>query len=174
MLRNLLCCLILVTGVSTAQQSCTAKANECKDPIGSPKHYPDKHCTCFTCESGTPKEKILCTNDEKEAGQLRARIEAAEKERQVHEAFEKLLRDSAEYSAKVSYHGRLKEENGKFFLIVDGHRLEVRRIDGGLEEKKFRDFLDSGTNDATIEARLGEVPQNTVMLESIQPEKKEE
>jgi BON domain len=87
MLRNLCVCLLLTVNVSAIQQksessippsSCTTKAEECKDPVTNPKHYEDRHCTCFTCRSGTDEQKVLCTNDENEAGRLLARVEPSE------------------------------------------------------------------------------------------------
>lgn len=74
MLRQTLFFLVISATSSLAQQSCTAKADECKDPVANPHHYPEQHCTCFTCEYGTKQAKILCTNDDKEAGKLQARI----------------------------------------------------------------------------------------------------
>ncbi len=76
MLRKLLMYLLLTASACAVQQDCTGKANECKDPVTNPKHFKEQHCTCFTCESGTPQQKVLCTSDENEAGRLQARIEA--------------------------------------------------------------------------------------------------
>jgi len=73
MLRKLLMYLLLTASACAVQQDCTGKANECKDPVTNPKHFKEQHCTCFTCESGTPQQKVLCTNDENEAGRLQAR-----------------------------------------------------------------------------------------------------
>jgi hypothetical protein len=78
MLRSLIFCFLITTNVYAVQDSCTAKASECKDPVRNPKYYPETHCTCVTCEKGTKQEKILCTNDEKEAGRLQARVETPE------------------------------------------------------------------------------------------------
>jgi hypothetical protein len=77
-MKGLVICIFLTAGALAAQQNCNAKAIDCKDPVGNPRHYPD-HCTCFTCETGTPNEKIVCTNDEKEAGKLQARVDIHEK-----------------------------------------------------------------------------------------------
>lgn len=55
----------------TASSDCTAQAKDCKPQIGPAKNYPDRACTCFTCEQGTPQQKILCTSDKKETALLR-------------------------------------------------------------------------------------------------------
>jgi hypothetical protein len=78
MFKHLLLLLLVSVSSSALQQSCTAKAEECKDPVTNPKHYEDRHCTCFTCRTGTSEQKVLCTNDENEAGKLQARVEASE------------------------------------------------------------------------------------------------
>jgi hypothetical protein len=76
MVRTLVVCLLLTVSASAIQQSCTAKAEDCKDPVTNPKHYEDRHCTCFTCQSGTAEQKVLCANDDDAVRHLQARVEA--------------------------------------------------------------------------------------------------
>lgn len=107
MLKKLCICLLLTTNAFPIQQSCSAKAEECKDPVTNAKHFKDRHCTCFTCESGTPAQKVLCTNDDTEAGKLQARVEPLEKSQ-----------DKKEVPA-MNLTGWVKDEGGKAVFVND-------------------------------------------------------
>jgi hypothetical protein len=112
MLTTIILSLFLATGAYSAQQSCTATANDCKDPVANPKHYPEQHCTCFTCEKGTPHEKVLCTNDEKEAGKLQARVE-------LPLSLDKEQKEVSSKGKDMSLSGWVKDEDGKTVFIND-------------------------------------------------------
>jgi hypothetical protein len=119
MLRSLIVCLFLITNVYAVQDSCTAKAKECKDPVRNPKYYPETHCTCFTCEQGTRREKILCTNDEKESGRMQARVEASGESLNAERKEEKptIQESKLEEGKSVSLDGWIKEEDGRAVFI---------------------------------------------------------
>jgi hypothetical protein len=76
MLQKAILATILTLGLTAAayQGDCQGKAKECKSPVGNAHYYPDQRCTCFTCESGTTREKIICTRDENEAKALETRM----------------------------------------------------------------------------------------------------
>ncbi|MGC2745264.1 MAG: hypothetical protein WA672_19010 [Candidatus Angelobacter sp.] len=79
MFKHLTLVLVLSAAAWGQQNSCSAKASECKKPVGGSKHYPEQHCTCYTCERGTPSEHILCTSDEKERTRFQAKVQESEK-----------------------------------------------------------------------------------------------
>jgi hypothetical protein len=112
MLKNFALCLVLSVAASATQQSCNAKADECKEPVANPRPYPEQHCTCVTCEKGTPNEKILCTNDEGEAQKLEARISGSEAP-PLKEPLEKKEVAAAEKGKSMTLTGWVKDEGGK-------------------------------------------------------------
>jgi hypothetical protein len=112
MLRSLIFCFLITTNVYAVQDSCTAKSSECKAPVRNPKYYPETHCTCFTCEQGTKHEKILCTNDENEAGRLQARVE-------MPEGTEKKEVEAAEKGKSMSLTGWIIDQEGKTVFVND-------------------------------------------------------
>ena len=67
--------LMLLSSAAMLGQACNATADQCKDPVTHPIHDNQRHCTCFTCQTGTPDEKVLCASDPKEEGRLQARAE---------------------------------------------------------------------------------------------------
>ena len=121
MLRRLIVCLFLITNVYAVQDSCTAKAKECKDPVRNPKYYPETHCTCFTCEQGTKREKILCTNDEKESGRMQARVEASGESLNAERKEEKttIQESKLEEGKSMSLTGWIKDLDGKTVFVLD-------------------------------------------------------
>jgi hypothetical protein len=72
--------LMLLSSAAMLGQACNATADQCKDPVTHPIHDSQRHCTCFTCQTGTPDEKVLCASDPKEEGRLQARAEKTRKD----------------------------------------------------------------------------------------------
>ncbi|SRR5579871_1094557 len=115
MLKNIILCLFLSVAASAMQQSCNAKADDCKGPYGKSRYYPEQHCTCATCEKDTPNEKIICTNDEHEAQKLQARISGSE----APQPFEMKEANAGGKGKSMNLTGWVKEQDGKTVFIND-------------------------------------------------------
>jgi len=111
MLKNIILCLFLSVTAFAMQQPCNAKADDCKGPYGKSRYYPEQHCTCATCEKDTPNEKIICTNDEREAQKLQARISGS--------PFEMKEANAGGKGKSMNLTGWVKDEGGKTVFVND-------------------------------------------------------
>lgn len=83
---------LILSAVTLTQDDCSGKAKDCKYPVANPHRYPERGCTCFTCEYKTAREKVICTRDDDETRALVARAKEDENAIQIRDQNDKKVK----------------------------------------------------------------------------------